>query len=132
MKRFFYVLVSFVAIAVIGCSAAVNKLSEGSTSSKIVASGVVATGAPVSGAHLIIKDATGLVLGEADSDNTGYFELTSLKVGTSPYMVQAIGKDALGQTITLYTICDASYFVDKEIVNVNPITNSIAACRGCC
>lgn len=82
--------------------------------------GVAATGAPMAGAAIEVRDATGAVVATATADATGSYFLTVPSTAVAPFVVSAASVDG----VTLYSPLASA---GASTVNVTPVTTVITA-----
>ena len=98
--------------------------SSTSTPTSSSVSGVAATGAPLSGALIVLTDKNGKTASTtANDDGTYSLDVTGL---TAPFVIVATGAVGDAQTTQTSIVSDAPVAGSSSTANINPLTNAIA------
>ncbi len=119
MKRKSIAVLTLLA-AVVGCGGGGG--SSGSSASQSTLGGTVATGAPVSGATITVKDSLGAVVGTTTANVDGTYSISyDATRFTPPFVIKADGQSA-DSAISLISVATGS-----GTANVTQLTNAIAS-----
>lgn len=126
MKSLHKIAITFVGIISLGltaCSGGGGSSSSSTPASSSV-SGVAATGAPLSGALILLTDKNGKTVSTtANEDGTYSLDVTGL---TAPFVIVATGAVGDAQTTQASIVSDAPAAGSSSTANINPLTNAIA------
>ena len=125
MNVFRYAMLGILSIALSACGGGGSSSGGGNpppvTSTKTV-SGVVAVGALVTGADVVITDATGSVTPVVKTDAAGKYSIDVTNL-TAPLVVKV--NFVNGATTTMYSYAKPATSATDTTANVNPLTNVI-------
>lgn len=102
--------------------------SSSSTTSNATLSGTAAAGAPLAGATITVKDATGTTVGTATAGEDGSYSVSFDPKGfTAPFVISASGAIGGGAETFISTLPSAPSAGSTQTVNVTPVTHAISS-----
>jgi hypothetical protein len=121
----------FIALILVACGGGGGSTSSTDTSSTVTTatlSGTAAAGAPLDGATITVKDATGAIVGTTTAGTDGSFKLSFDPKGfTAPFVISASGTLGAGAETFISVSPNAPTAGTTQTVNVTPVTNAIAS-----
>ncbi|MBU3556831.1 hypothetical protein ICN18_04230 [Polynucleobacter sp. Ross1-W9] len=117
-------LACIIILTLTACGGGGGSSSSSSTPGSSSVSGVAATGAPLSGALILLTDKNGKTANTtANEDGTYSIDVTGL---TAPFVIVATGAVGDAQTTQASIVSDAPAAGSSSTANINPLTNAIA------
>ena len=112
------------SLALTACGGGGGSSSSSTTPASSSVTGIAATGAPLSGALIVLTDKNGKTSSAIAKDDGSYsLDVTGL---TAPFVIVATGAVGDAQTTQASIISDAPAAGSSSTANINPLTNAIA------
>lgn len=123
LRKIAVIFISFTGLGLTACGGGGGGSSSSAPASSSV-SGVAATGAPLSGALIVLTDKNGKTASTtANEDGTYSLDVTGF---TAPFIIVATGAVGDAQTTQASIVSDAPAAGSSSTANINPLTNAIA------
>ena len=124
LNRIVIILTSSISLFLTACGGGGSSSSSTTTPATSSVTGVAATGAPLSGALIVLTDKNGKTVSTTAKEDGSYsIDVTGL---TAPFVIVAAGAVGDAQTTQASVISDAPTAGSSSTANINPLTNAIA------
>ena len=124
LNRIVIILTSSISLFLTACGGGGSSSSSTTTPATSSVTGVAATGAPLSGALIVLTDKNGKTVSTTAKEDGSYsIDVTGL---TAPFVIVATGAVGDAQTTQASVISDAPTAGSSSTANINPLTNAIA------